>query len=79
MKKVCKNNKQAGKAQLVTATADKLSTSDDAFELITVYTAQGQKDELFLQLELSGKTVTMQIDTGASVSNFRICIQRASE
>ncbi len=68
LKKVCKSSKWAGKAQLVTAITEELSASEDAFELFTVYTTQGQKDGIFLQLELSGKTVTMQIDTSASVS-----------
>ncbi|RXN17967.1 integrase core domain [Labeo rohita] len=68
LKKVCKSSKRAGKAQLVTATTEESSASEDAFDLFTVYTAQGQKDGLFLQLDLSGNTVTMQIDTGASVS-----------
>lgn len=70
LKRVCKK-KQNDKAQMVTAngeTDDSDECQGDELGLYTVYTAQGNKDGIFAELELMGKAVKMQVDTGASVS-----------
>ncbi len=66
LKRVCKKIKQSDKAQIVTATGE--YGNDDALDLFTVYTAQGKKNGIFVNMELSGKVVHMQVDMGASVS-----------
>ena len=71
LKRVCKKIRQRDKAQMVIATRetdDSEDGDDDELELFTVYTAQGKKDGIFVSMELSGKPVKMQVDTGASVS-----------
>lgn len=62
---------KSDKAQMVTAngeTDDSDDCKDDELGLYTVYTAQGGKDGIFAELEVLGKPVKMQVDTGASVS-----------
>lgn len=49
-------------------TDDADDCKDDVLDLFTVYTAQGIKDGIFVKVELAGKPVNMQVDTGASVS-----------
>lgn len=56
---------------MVTASADTDDSeygNGDALDLFTVYTAQGKENGIFVNMELSGKLVHMQVDTGASVS-----------
>lgn len=36
--------------------------------LFTLYTAEEKKDGIYVKMELAGKPVGMQLDTGASVS-----------
>lgn len=63
---------------MVTATGDMDDSeygNGDALDLLTVYTAQGKENGIFVNMELSGKLVHMQVDTGASVS----LISRATE
>lgn len=55
---------------MVTAAGDTYDSeygNDDALGLFIVYTAQGKKNGIFVNMELSRKQVHMQVDTGATV------------
>ncbi len=41
---------------------------NELFDLFTVYTAQDKADGIYIDLQLNGQTVNMQLDTGASLS-----------
>ena len=68
--KSLQENKTEGQQMVIATreTADSEDGDDDELELFTVYTAQGKKDGIFVSMEISGKPVKMQVDTGASVS-----------
>ncbi|KAG1941992.1 retrotransposable element [Pimephales promelas] len=72
LQRVCKNHKtqRLDNAQYVSAdiSDNQCAVEDDLFELFTVYSAQDKADGIYIDLQLNGITVSMQIDTGASLS-----------
>lgn len=52
----------------VDSSGNQCAVDDELFELFTVYSAQDKADGIYIDLQLNGTTVSMQLDTGASLS-----------
>ncbi len=72
LQRACKSHRtqRSAKAQYVSGDTSETqcSVDDELFELFTVYSAQDKADGIYIDLQISGKMVSMQIDTGASLS-----------
>lgn len=66
VQRMCTGEKRTGKAHNVSEEEEdgELETA----ELFTMYTADEKKDGIYGKMELAGKPVSMQLDTGASVT-----------
>ncbi|KAI7789894.1 hypothetical protein IRJ41_014004, partial [Triplophysa rosa] len=72
LQRACKSHKaqRSKKMQYVSAEVSETPCSEvnELFDLFTVYTAQDGVDGIYIDLQLNGQTVNMQLDTGASLS-----------
>ncbi|KAL0151789.1 hypothetical protein M9458_052940 [Cirrhinus mrigala] len=72
LQRACKSQRtqRSGKAQYVSDDTSETqgAVDDELFELFTIYSAQDKADGIYIDLQLNGKMVSMQLDTGASLS-----------
>lgn len=76
VQRVCRGAKRTGKAHNVSEEEE--DGELEIVELFTMYTAEEKKNGIYVRMELAGKPVSMQLDTGASVTILPEKVHRES-